>query len=83
MNESFFVGNFMLFVASTHILGIHDLPVILATENTEFYVQTQKKALHRRHLLVVLFGQCVGYLLTGKHFVGELFNVFSSPARFE
>ena len=47
MNESFFVGNFMLFVASTHILGIHDLPVILATENTEFYVQTQKKALHR------------------------------------
>ena len=46
MNESFFVGDFMLFVASTHILGIHDLPVVFAAENTEFYVQTKKKAPH-------------------------------------
>ena len=67
MNESLFVGDFMLFVASTHILGIHDLAVVFTAEYAEFYVQPQKKAPHGGQLFVVLFGQCVGYLLAGKH----------------
>jgi hypothetical protein len=67
MNKSLFVGDFVFFVAATHVLRVHDLAVIFAAENAEFYVQTQKKTPHRGHIFVVLFGQCIGYLFTGKH----------------
>lgn len=69
VGERFFIVLFVVLVATAHILRFHDLAVKFATEYAEFYVQAQKKAPHGWQLFVVLFGQCVGYLFAGKHFV--------------
>ncbi|HBR93455.1 MAG TPA: hypothetical protein DEA90_04750 [Opitutae bacterium] len=62
--EDFF---FVLLITAAHVLCFHDLTIKFTAENTQLYVQAQKEAPSGRKLLIVLFGQCIGYLFTGKH----------------